>query len=45
MAKGYNGFLSMKHAKEYCYSSLDRMLVNRRVIPQQYVSVPIYEPE
>ena len=28
---------SMKHAKEYCYSPLDWMLVYRRVTPQQFV--------
>ena len=38
MAGAYPCFLySMKHALEYCYSPLDRMLVYRRVTPQQYV--------
>ena len=37
-AKGYPGFLSMKHAQEYCYSPLDGMLAHCRVTPQQYVA-------
>ena len=37
-AKAYLGFLSVKHAKEYCYSPLDGMLVHFRVTSQQYVS-------
>ena len=32
------GFLSMKHAKEYCYCPLDGMLVHRGVTPQQYAA-------
>ena len=36
-AGAYHGFLNMRHAQEYCYSSLDGMLVCRRVTPQQYV--------
>ena len=31
----YPGFLSMKHAQDYCYSTLDGTLVHRRVTPQQ----------
>ena len=38
MARAYSGFLSMKHAKENCYSLLDGMLVHGRVIPQKYVA-------
>ena len=37
-AGAYPGFISMKHLQEYCYSPLDRMLVHRRVTPQQYVT-------
>ena len=37
MAGAYLGFLIMKHAQEYCCSSLDGKLVHRRVTPQQYV--------
>ena len=36
-AGAYPGFLSMKHAYEYC-TPLDGMLVHRRVTPQQYVA-------
>ena len=38
MAGAHTGFHSMKHAQEYCYSPLDRMLVYHRVTPQQYVA-------
>ena len=38
MAGAHTGFHSMKHAQEYCYSPLDRMLVHHRVTPQQYVT-------
>ena len=38
MAGAHTGFHSMKHAQEYCYSPLDRMLVHHRVTPQQYVA-------
>ena len=34
-ARAYTSFHSMKNAKEYCYSPLDRMLVHCRVTPQQ----------
>ena len=37
-AGAYPAFVSMKHAKEYCYSPLYGMLVHRRVTPQQYVA-------
>ena len=37
-ARAYPGFLSMKHATEYCYSHLDGMLVHRRVTLQHYVA-------
>ena len=33
IAGAYFVFLLMKHAKEYCYSPLDRKLVHRRVTP------------
>ena len=36
-AGAYSDFISMK-TLEYCYSPLDRMLVHRRVTPQQYVA-------
>ena len=32
-AGAYTGYLSMKHAWEYCYSPLDGMLVHLRVTP------------
>ena len=32
------GFLSVKHAEEYCYSPLDGMQIHRRVTLQQYVA-------
>ena len=38
MAGAYLGFLIMKHAQEYCCSSLDGKIVHHRVTPQQYVS-------
>ena len=34
----YPGFLSIKHAQEYCYSPLDGMLVHRMVTHQQNVA-------
>ena len=38
MAGTYPGFLSVKHAEEYCYSPLDGMQIHRRVTLQQYVA-------
>ena len=43
-AGAYPGFLSMKHALEYCYSPLDGMLVRRRATPSSISPVPIYTP-
>ena len=42
-AKGPNGgayprVLNMKHAQEYCYSSLEGMLVHRGATPQEYLA-------
>ena len=42
----YPGFLIMKHAQEYCYSSLDGTLKSIAGLPpQQYVARTIYTPE
>ena len=38
MAGAYPGFLSMKHAQEYCYSPVVGMLVYLGVTSQQYVT-------
>ena len=45
MARVNLGFLSMKHAIEYCYSPLDGMLVYRRVTPSSTSPVPIKKSE
>ena len=38
----YPGFLSKKHACEYCYSPLYGMRVHHRVTPSSMLPVPIY---
>jgi len=38
----YPGFLNMKHAWEYCYSLVDRMVVHRRVTSNSMSPVPIH---
>ena len=41
-AGAYTSFHSMNHAQEYCYSSLDGLLVHCRVPPNRMLLVPIY---
>ena len=43
-AGAYTSFQSMNHALEYCYSSLDGLLVHCRVPPSRMLLVPIYTP-